>query len=101
MRKWHVWTIGVVGAALVIVTGMTTLASASENDDHGRASDMQRYGVIQGIAHSSTTDIDAATAKADPLKLATLAKGLKVRAVTSGNAAPTLDMAALWPVDHP
>jgi secreted PhoX family phosphatase len=101
MRKWHVLTVGVTGAALVLVAGMATLASAADNDDHGGASDRQRYGVIQGIAHSSTTDLDAAAATADPIKLATLAKGLKARVMTAGNAAANLDMAALWPVDHP
>ena len=36
-----------------------------------------------------------------PPRLATLANGLRARVVTAGNAASTLDMMALWPVDHP
>jgi secreted PhoX family phosphatase len=59
------------------------------------------FGVIRGIDASSTQDIDAATATANPLALFTLAKGLRAKVVTAGKAAPTLDMAALWPVEHP
>jgi hypothetical protein len=56
---------------------------------------MRDFGMVAGLDHSSTADIDAAAAAADPLALATLAKGLHARVVTSGVAAPSLDMMAL------
>ena len=64
------------------------------------AKSVQEFGVVRGVDHSSTTSIDAATASTDPTKLATVARGLKVRVVTSGVAAPNLDMMAFWPNDQ-
>lgn len=62
---------------------------------------MQYFGVKAGLPHSSSASIDAAAAAANPLALATLAKGLTARVVTAGQAAPNLDMAALWPAAYP
>ncbi|MDP9239795.1 MAG: hypothetical protein M3O55_04035 [Actinomycetota bacterium] len=62
---------------------------------------MKYFGVKAGLPSSSTASIDAATATANPLALATLAPGLKARVVTSGQAGPNLDMAALWPPSSP
>lgn len=72
-----------------------------DNNDTNDGATLHRFGVQRGLDLSSTENIDAATATANPLRLATLAKGLKARVVTSGNAAPNLDMMALWPVDRP
>ena len=58
---------------------------------------VQQFGIVHGLSTSSTRSIDAASASANPLRLATLAPGLKARVVTSGVAAPNLDMMALWP----
>lgn len=55
------------------------------------------FGVDKPIAASSTVSVDQATALANPASLATVAKGLKVRVVTSGVAAPVIDQMALWP----
>jgi len=55
--------------------------------------------VTSGPPASSTKDIDDPAAP--PLAFATLAKGLSARVVTSGVAAPNLDMGALWPVGNP
>jgi len=55
------------------------------------------FGVTKPVEASSTISIDLATAQADPTKLATVAKGLQVRVVTAGQAAPNIDQMALWP----
>ncbi|MDT5023634.1 MAG: hypothetical protein QOE61_60, partial [Micromonosporaceae bacterium] len=62
---------------------------------------MTDFGVLRGLDASSTKDVDAATATANPLSLVTLAKGLSAKVITSNNAAPNLDMAALWPPKNP
>lgn len=96
--------IAAAAAGLSIVLTGAIAASANWDNGHGsdgHGSDLRDFGVIAGLDHSSQEDVDAATATADPLKLATLAKGLHAKVVTAGNAASTLDMMALWPVDHP
>ncbi len=88
--------------AVTIVAATTLSASAWSRDDRSGEDDAKKYfGVIHGIDESSAEDVDAATAAGDPLRLARLANGLKARLVTSGNAAPNLDMMALWPPDNP
>jgi hypothetical protein len=58
------------------------------------------FGVLQPLAASSTESVDHATAEADPTSLATVAKGLHVRVVTSDpNAGANIDMIAFWPDD--
>jgi hypothetical protein len=89
------------GAALTLVGAFAAYAGQDGDHGGGSGSALRDFGVLEGLEHSSTQDIDAATATANPLRLTTLAKGLRARVVTAGNAAPTLDMMALWPVDHP
>ena len=55
------------------------------------------YGVRGSISASSTGSATPDEAAADARSLALFAKGLKVRVVTQGAAAPNLDMLALWP----
>ena len=90
-------------AGLSLTLFGTLAAYAGKDPDRGSAqrTPLRDFGVVKGLDHSSTQDIDAAAASANPLRLATLARGLHARVVTSGNAAPTLDMMAIWPVDHP
>jgi hypothetical protein len=59
------------------------------------------FGVGQPVAESSAAQLTQAEAQADPTRLATLAKGLKARVVTTQG--PTVDdQIALWPDDrHP
>jgi secreted PhoX family phosphatase len=97
-----------LAAAGGLAVAMAAGAAAFAWQDAGRsregqleAHSEQFFGVVQGLAASSTLDVDAATAAARPLSLATLAKGLRAKVVTSGNAASTLDMAALWPPANP
>src|SRR5262245_11956753 len=90
-----------VGVAALAVTGGGVAAWAVQNgQDPGQRHEAQLeahakkfFGVTSGIAQSSTQDIDDPSAP--PVSLATLAKGLHARVVTSGVAAPNLDMAAL------
>jgi len=89
------------GASLALVGTFAAYGWDTDRRDDNPGSVLHNFGVQRGLDHSSTENIDAATATANPLRLATLAKGLKARVVTSGNAAPNLDMMALWPIDRP
>ena len=104
MRKRTLWvgigaavllvTAGVVGAAVSIDFGAKTehrLAAHSE----------QLFGVNKPVEASSTADLDEAQALANPAGLVTLAKGLKAKVVSAGNAAPNLDQMVLWPQSSP
>ncbi len=100
MRK----TAAVVAAATTIglVTAGTATAFAGhdagrERDHRLEAHSLQYFGVRAGLPRSSARDISASEASADPRRLATFAKGLSARVVTSGEAAANLDMGALWP----
>ena len=92
------------GIALVVALGIGVVGSALAGLDFGLdtqnllASKSQvLFGVGKPIDASSQDSIDAATADADPTALATLANGLNADVVTSGVAAPNIDMMALWP----
>jgi hypothetical protein len=100
MRKRALLAAAAAGVSLAMADGFTAYAAQDEPGSAPR-SELRDFGVVKGIAESSTEDIDAATAAADPARLATLARGLSARVLTSGNAAPNLDMMALWPPDHP
>ena len=92
------------GIALVVALGIGVVGSALAGLDFGLdtqnllASKSQvLFGVGKPIDASSQDSIDATTADADPTALATLANGLNADVVTSGVAAPNIDMMALWP----
>ncbi|HZO97127.1 MAG TPA: alkaline phosphatase PhoX [Gaiellaceae bacterium] len=59
------------------------------------------FGVGRPLTQSSTADLDAAQAAANPAGLITVAKGLKVRVVSAGKAAPNIDQMVLWPQHDP
>jgi secreted PhoX family phosphatase len=61
----------------------------------------QLFGVKKPIGASSTVDLNEAQALANPAALVTVAKGLKAKVVSAGNAAPNLDQMVLWPASHP
>lgn len=93
-------------AALSVVVGTGGLALAggdagSERDRWSGEHAEERFGVERGLAASSTRSLTATEASANPRALATFAEGLKARVVSSGQAAPNLDMGALWPVTEP
>ncbi len=98
------------GRVLALVSAVCTLflifggLLASANMDFGQqvehilgAKSVQEFGVGKGLDASATGSIDLNTAMQHPERLATVAKGLHVRVITSGVAAPNLDMMALWP----
>lgn len=93
--------LAVAAAALSVVLAGTVAAYAGQDDQDHNPPAVRAFGVVAGLDESSTQDIDAATATANPLALATLAKGLSARVVTSGNAASNLDMMALLPAEDP
>lgn len=99
MRRAMLSAAVAAGLSVALVGGLA--AYAGQTDRAAPAASLGEFGVGNPLARSSTKDIDAATAKANPRALATLASGLQARVVTSGNAAPNLDMMALWPTDQP
>jgi secreted PhoX family phosphatase len=101
VRKRALLAAAAAGVSLALAGGFAAYAGQGDEPGDPPSSELGDFGVVKGIAESSTQDIDAATAAAHPLRLATLARGLEARVVTSGNAAPNLDMMALWPPDHP
>lgn len=93
--------LAVAAPALSVVLAGAVAAYAGQDDPDRNPPAVRAFGVVAGLDESSTQDIDAATATANPLALATLAKGLSARVVTSGTAASNLDMMALWPAEDP
>jgi secreted PhoX family phosphatase len=94
----------VLVAAVGLVVGMAASAIAGsdfglERDGLLTAKSRQQFGVVEPVPASSTSSVTAGQAEADPASLATFAKGLNVRVVTSGVAAANVDMMALWPND--
>jgi secreted PhoX family phosphatase len=90
----------------VALAGLLSAGAALATSDPGqRAQDdlrdhaSQEFGVGKPLAASSARSISREEAQADPRRLATLADGLRARVVTSGVAAPNIDMIALWPND--
>ena len=102
MRKTRVALAAVAGIAVAVGSAVVAVAGGDpgqELQDQLEAHSDQYFGVTSGLPASSTKDIDDPAAP--PLAFATLAKGLSARVVTSGVAAPNLDMGALWPVSNP
>ena len=90
------------GIAVAVGTAVAAVAGGDPGQqlqDQLEAHSVQYFGVTSGLSASSTQDIDDPATPA--LAFATLAKGLSARVVTSGVAAPNLDMGALWPVRDP
>jgi secreted PhoX family phosphatase len=89
----------------ITAAGIAASAFAAGGFDFGVWRDLQLrqssealFGVEKPLKESSHESVDAATAGADPRTLATVAKGLHVRVVTSDpSAGANLDMIALWP----
>ena len=104
MRKARTALAVTSAMALVAIGGVAAIAATDAgqaHEDQLEAHSNQYFGVTTGLAASSTRDISAAKATANPLALASLAKGLSATVVTSGQAAPNLDMGTLWPADDP
>src|SRR5215813_11332944 len=102
MKRTKAAIAAVAGIALAVGTAAGAIAggdSGQQLQDQLEAHSVQYFGVTSGLPASSTMNIDDPSAP--PLAFATLAKGLSARVVTSGVAAPNLDMGALWPVNDP
>ena len=105
MRKQRWWVAGGVVVALVIVgVGAASVSGVdfglkTQQTLADRSAEL--FGVQKPLAASSTTDLSQAQALADPKALVTVAKGLSVKVVTAGKAAPNLDQMVLWPPSSP
>ncbi len=98
-------TVRVLATASLVVGLVAAVAVAGtdfgvDRDNLLRARSVQLFGVLGPVAASSTSSVTADQANADPTSLATFAKSLSARVVTSGVAAPVIDMLALWPNDQ-
>jgi hypothetical protein len=88
---------GVVSAALMVGAALAASDVGQQNQQRLDNSANDLFGFAKPVAASSTVSANLAAAQADPTKLVTLAKGLKARVVTSGNAGAVLDQMVLWP----
>ncbi len=95
---------------LIALLALASSAARADSLDFGKLRDALLvvqapllFGVFGQVGASSTASIDAATAEADPRRLARLAPSLRARVVTaSHDAGANIDMMALWPDDvHP
>jgi len=98
-------TIRLLAAASLVIGLVAAVAVAGtdfgvDRDNLLRGRSVQLFGVQGPIPASSTSSVTAAQANADPTSLATFAQSLSARVVTSGVAAPVIDMLALWPNDQ-
>lgn len=100
--RTSVKTVGAVTLLLAALgsTGAAVAGPDGGNDERSVHAEHENEGQ-RGLSASSTASLGKAEADANPLALATLAKGLKAKVVSSGQAAPNLDMGALWPIKHP
>ena len=97
---------GLIALAIVaFATSATAFGSWSWNfglfrDHQLRARSQQLFGVGRPLEASSTEDIGGVLAEADPTKLVTLARGLRVDVLSAqASLGPNVDMMALWPDD--
>jgi hypothetical protein len=88
---------GVAGATLLVGTALAGSDVGQQAQQRLEDHSSSLFGFDKPVAASSTVSASVAAATADPTKLATVAKGLKVRVVTAGNEAPVLDQMVLWP----
>jgi len=99
-KKWIVIVAGVVALALIAAAALAAGDFGTFRDQQLDAQSAKLYGVGGTLASSSSQQVSAGEASAHPLKLASLAGTLRARVVTSGVAAPVIDMMALWPNDQ-
>ena len=92
--------VGAAGLAAVVAGAAVAAGDFGQDREQLlRARSPQEFGVVGPLDQSSSRQVTAAQAAANPLSLVTLARGLEARVVTSGVAAPNIDMMALWPND--
>jgi hypothetical protein len=86
-----------LGSAAAIAGGRFSFGGYRDQQLAGLSG--QLFGVGKPLAASSTASITKAQARRDPTRLATLAKGLTARVVTTQGPAVD-DQISLWPSDH-
>jgi hypothetical protein len=85
--------------AVVVFAGVATgeqdigLLHENLNESHSN----EAFGIGAGLDESSTASLTPAEINADPAAVVELAKGLEAGVVTSGLAAPNVDMMVPWP----
>jgi Alkaline phosphatase PhoX len=96
-------------AVLIGTVGSLLVAGASyAHSDHGSSEERERfdhsddlYGIKRPLVASSTLDLTADQINADPASVLSVAKGLKVKVVSTGSAGANIDQMVLWPMTHP
>lgn len=94
------WIATVAVLAMVLAGATTAVAGLDFGQKVQKAlaeQSPQQFGIVAPIGFSSTASVTAEQALDEPSSLIKLAKGLTGRVVTSGLAAPNIDMMALWP----
>jgi hypothetical protein len=94
-------------AVLAAATVVTALAARAHAGDFGQQVELllnakasSLFGINGTLNESSTTQVTAADAEADPTKLVTLAHGLRAHVVSKDPAlGGNVDQIALWPSD--
>ena len=94
--------LGVLACALVVGGALAAFEDwGLEQQTQLENKSQTLFGVGQPLTESSTANLDAAQALADPAGLITVAKGLEVDVVSAGKAAPNIDQMILWPQAKP
>jgi hypothetical protein len=88
---------GVISIALMVGAALAGSDVGLQNQQRLEDKSKDLFGFDKPVAASSTVSADLTAARANPKELVTLAKGLKARVVTSGNAGAVLDQMVLWP----
>jgi Bacterial protein of unknown function (DUF839) len=96
----------VIGFLACVLVAGTAVAAAFDDwglDVQTQMDNKSRplFGVGQPLTESSNVDLNQAQALANPAGLVTVAKGLDVRVVSAGKAAPNLDQVVLWTQSNP
>lgn len=99
MKQRHLYV-----AVPAIVAAMASTAAASDfgekTEQLAKALSVRLFGVIDPLDASSTISLTAEQAEADPSKLMTAARGLRVSVVSADvNLGPNIDQMVLWPDD--
>jgi len=89
--------LALLGGSMTAGAGSLDFGEQVEKALAAQAQDL--FGVEKPLPFSSTASISREEALSNPLALIKLSRGLNARVVTAGQAAPNLDMAALWPDD--
>jgi hypothetical protein len=92
-----------IGAATALIIFVGIAGGAQDiglkHEQLNESHSSEAFGIGHGLAESSAESLTAAEIAADPAAVAKLADGLEAKVVTSGVAAPNVDMMVPWPND--